>query len=212
MTFPLDLYVLVADLDQEQAIRALIEHRAASLGIRSGRSEVKKHPQHDGGCFRQAPDLLRTMQSQAAHALVVFDREGSGAEDKAASEIEAHLERRLDASGWNGRARAVVIDPETEIWLWSDSPHVATALGWTAGEADLRQWLTAQGFLLAGAVKPARPKEAMLAVLRETRVKPSAAIFAEAARKVGLDRCQDRSFLRLRDLLRAWFPRETASS
>jgi hypothetical protein len=209
MTFPLDLYVLVADLDQEQAIRTLLEHRTASLGIRSARSEVKKHPQHDGGCFRQAPDLLRTLQSQAAHALVVFDREGSGAEDKTAAEIEANLERRLDDSGWDGRARAVVIDPETEIWLWSDSPHVAAALGWTAGEVDLRQWLTGQGHLSAGAVKPARPKEAMLAVLRQTRVKPSAAIFAEAARKVGLDRCQDRSFIRFREILRDWLPPQT---
>ena len=52
----------------------------------------------------------------------------------------------------------------------------------------------------------------MLAVLRETRVKPSAAIFAEAARKVGLDRCQDRSFLRFRQILRDWFPQEAASS
>lgn len=206
MTFALDLYVLVADLDQEQAIRALLEHRTASLGIRSGRTEVKKHPQHDGGCFRQAPDLLRTMQFQAAHALVVFDREGSGAEDKSAAEIEANLEQRLDESGWNGRARVVVIDPETEIWLWSDSPHVGTALGWTAGEAELRRWLTGQGFLSVGAVKPARPKEAMLAVLRQTRVKPSAAIFAEAARKVGLDRCQDRSFVRFRQILRDWLP------
>jgi hypothetical protein len=206
MPYPLDLYVLVADLDQEQAIRALLEHRTASLGIRPGRTEVRKHPQHDGGCYRQASALLRTMQSQAAHALVVFDREGSGAEDKAASEIEADLERRLDISGWDGRARVVVIDPETEIWLWSDSPHVATALGWTAGEADLRQWLTGRGFLAAGQVKPARPKEAMLAVLRETRVKPSAAIFGEAARKVSLDRCQDRSFLRFRQILRDWFP------
>lgn len=141
--------------------------------------------------------------------LVVFDREGSGAENKTAAEIEADLERRLDVSGWDGRARAVVIDPETEIWLWSDSPHVAAAPGWTAGESELRQWLTGQGFLLAGAVKPVRPKEAMLAVLRETRVKPSAAILAEAARKVGLDRCQDRSFVRFRQILRGWFPAGT---
>jgi hypothetical protein len=206
MAFPLDLYVLVADLDQEQAIRALLEHRTASLGIRSARAEVKKHPQHDGGCFRQAPDLLRTLQSQAAHALVVLDREGSGAEAKTAAEIETDLERRLHESGWDERARAVVIDPETEIWLWSDSPHVAAALGWTAGEAELRRWLIGQGFLAADSAKPARPKEAMLAVLRQTRVKPSAAIFAEAARKVGLDRCRDRSFLRFRQILREWLP------
>ncbi|MGB8294767.1 MAG: hypothetical protein WCG85_05010 [Polyangia bacterium] len=206
MAFPLDLYALVADLDQEQAVRALLEHRTASLGIRPCRFEARKHPQHDGGCFRHAPALLRTMQAQTEHALVVLDREGSGAEDKSAAEIEADLERRLDESGWNGRARAVVIDPETEIWLWSDSPHVAAALGWTAGEADLREWLFRQGFLSGGARKPARPKEALLAVLRKTGVKPSASIFGEAARKVSLDRCQDRSFLRFRQILQAWLP------
>jgi hypothetical protein len=206
MTYPLDLFVLVADQDQAQAILALLEHRTPSLGVRTCRFEVRKHPQHDGGCFRQAPDLLRTMQSQAAHALVVLDREGSGADEKAPGEIEANLEGRLGTSGWDDRARAVVIDPELEIWLWSDSPHVATALGWIAGEADLQKWLTGQGFLSAGAVKPARPKEAMLAVLHETRVKPSASIFAEAARNVSLERCQDRSFLRFRDILRGWFP------
>jgi hypothetical protein len=43
-------------------------------------------------------------------------------------------------------------------------------------------------------------------VLRETRVKPSASIFGEAARKFSLDRCQDRSFLRFRKILRAWLP------
>ena len=206
MAFPLDLYVLVADLDQEQAVRALLEHRTASLGIRACRFEARKHPQHDGGCFRNAPALLRTMQAQTEHALVVLDREGSGAEDKTAAEIETELEGRLDESGWNGRAQVVVIDPETEIWLWSDSPHVATVLGWTAGEADLRQWLSRQGFLPAGASKPSRPKEALRAVLRETRVKPSASIFGEAARMVSLDRCQDRSFLRFRKILQAWLP------
>ena len=112
MAFPLDLYLLVADLDQEQAVRALLEHRTASLGIRACRFEARKHPQHDGGCFRNAPALLRTMQAQTEHALVVLDREGSGAEDKTAAEIETELEGRLDESGWNGRAQVVVIDPE----------------------------------------------------------------------------------------------------
>jgi hypothetical protein len=49
----------------------------------------------------------------------------------------------------------------------------------------------------------------MLAVLRETGVKPSAANFGAIARKVSIERCQDRSFVRLRELLRGWFPLET---
>ena len=148
------------------------------------------------------------MQSQAAHALVVLDLEGSGAEERPPSEVEADLEQRLADSGWSHRAGVVVIDPELEIWLWSDSPHVAAALGWPASNPDLKQWMVQQGLVTADGHKPARPKEAMLAVLRETRVKPSASIFAEAARKVSIDRCQDRSFLRLRQILRNWFPPE----
>jgi hypothetical protein len=206
MTYQLDLFVLTAGSDEKAAMDALLEHRAASLGIRTCRFEVRKHPQHDGGCLLRAPELLRTVQSQAAHALVVFDREGCGAEARAPSEIEVELEALLDQQGWERRARVVVIDPELEIWLWSDSPHVARVLGWTGDGANLREWLTAKGFLSAGAIKPARPKETMKAVLRETRVKFSAAIFADAARKVSLDRCQDPSFIRFRQILRDWFP------
>ena len=125
---------------------------------------------------------------------------------KPTSEIEIDLEGRLAKLGWGERARAVAIDPELEIWLWSDSPHVDSVLGWDASRPDLRKWMVDQGLLTAGAVKPAHPKEAMDAVLRATRGKASASIFAEAARKVGLDRCQDRSFLRFRQILRDWFP------
>jgi hypothetical protein len=205
MDFTLDLHVLVADLDQEQAIRGLLEDRTMSLGIRRVRFEVRKHPQHDPGCLNQAAPLLRGLQAEAQHALVVLDREGSGRESMRAAEIETELEERLNHSGWNGRARVVVIDPETEVWVWSDSSHVAEALGWVGERTDLREWLSRKGFIVGGALKPERPKEAMLAALRETGVKPSASIFGQLARTVSLERCQDRSFLRFRDILRAWF-------
>ena len=76
-------------------------------------------------------------------------------------ELERELDARLDKADWQGRARAVVIDPETEIWLWSDSPHVAAVLGWGSEKGDLRAWLNERGLLAAGAMKPTRPKEAL---------------------------------------------------
>jgi hypothetical protein len=206
MGLPLDLSVLVADADQKAAIEGLLESRTSSLGIRPCRFEVQKHPQRDNGCVGGGVKLLALARSQAEHALLVFDREGCGKEGETAEELEHRLDVELDQSGWEGRARTVVIDPETEIWLWSDSPHVATTFGWTSERGEIRAWLGERGFLAPGEMKPSHPKEAMLEVLRETGVKRSAANFGAIARKVSLDRCRDRSFLRLRDLLRGWFP------
>jgi hypothetical protein len=205
MEFPLDLFVLVADADQKAAVQGLLGSREASLGIRPCRFDVQKHPQRDPGCVGSGVELLATVKNQAEHGLLIFDREGCGREDATAEVLERELDSRLDQSGWDGRARTVVIDPETEILLWSDSPHVAETFGWASDRGDLRDWLRGRNLLQAGQAKPTRPKEAMLAVLGETGVKASAANFGAIARKVSLERCQDRSFLRLRDLLRSWF-------
>ncbi len=210
MPYALDLFVLVADLDQQQTVKVLLEQRSRSLGIRSPVFEMTKHPQHDGGCYKTSPAILQTLQSQAAHAIVMLDREGSGADDNAPEDIEADLDQRLSQSGWGDRARAIVLDPEIEMWVWSSSPHVDEVLGWSGRTPKLREWLTQEGFLRAGQTKPARPKEALRSALRQGRIKPSAALFGQLASKVGLEHCRDRAFLRLRDTLRAWFgPRPT---
>lgn len=205
MPYAIDLHVLVADLDQQQALQTLLEHRCPSLGIQRTRFEVAKHPQHDGGCYKTSPGLLQTLQSYAAHAIVVLDREGSGVEQKSAEEIEADLDARLDVSGWGDRARTIVVDPEIEMWVWASSPHVDEILGWAGRSPSLRDWLTSQGFFEAGQTKPTRPKEAFRAALRKSGLKPHAPIFGRLARVVGLGGCKDRSFLRLGEVLRGWF-------
>jgi hypothetical protein len=136
----------------------------------------------------------------------MFDREGCGNERLSGVDLEAEVEGRLQVNGWGYRAKAVVIDPELESWVWSDSPEVEKTLGWTGRTPVLRSWLNENGFLEAGVAKPARPKEALEAILRVVRKPRSSAIYQELARSVSLKRCVDAAFARLRATLQGWFP------
>jgi hypothetical protein len=53
--------------------------------------------------------------------------------------------------------------------------------------------------------KPDRPKEAMEEALRRSRTPRSSSLYAELARKVGVQRCVDSAFQQFRDMLCRWF-------
>ena len=182
----LDLIVLVADADAEWALRTLLEQRSESLGIRPLRYEVRRHPGHDPGVFREAPAFLRAYVQRADYALVLLDRAGSGVEHRlAAQEMEGELEERLKRNGWSGlppRAAAIVLDPELEVWVWTRSPHVAEVLG--VSQEQLEHILGRLPATEGG--KPAAPKEALKKVLRQSRRPFSARIFRELAERVSL--------------------------
>ncbi len=198
-----DLVLLVADANMEQTVKGLLS-RPEALGIRAVTFEVIKHVERDPGCLKGA-DLLRLYRDRYRHALVLFDREGSGREGSSREVLERDLEERL-ASDWGERARVVVLDPELEAWLWSDSPHVDAVLGWGGRAQSLRSWLVDRNLLVAGAVKPQRPKEAAEKALRQVWKPRSSALYGELARKVSFKRCEDPSFRRLLAILRGWFP------
>ncbi len=99
----------------------------------------------------------------------------------------------------------VVLDPELEAWLWSDSPQVDIVLGWAGKAPSLRSRLTERGLLAEGAVKPSRPKEAAEWALLQVRKPRPSKIYGELARKVSFERCEDPSFRRLLEILRGWF-------
>ena len=196
----LDLVVLVADADAEWTLRTLLEKRQGALQIRPVRSKLIRDPGRDAGVFLNAPTTLRSYLTVADHVLVMLDREGSGREHKfSAEEMESDLEQRLQAAGW-ADAVVVVLDPELEVWVWSRSPHVAAALGLSPEELTL---VLAQ-FAQNPQGKPERPKEAMLAALRQSKLPHSSRIFQELAEKVSL-RPSERAFDRLRTTLQRWF-------
>ena len=178
-----DLVVLVPDSDMESTVRGLLS-RAAALGIRLVEPKIYvDRVGKDPGCLLHAHDFLRSFSKLYAHALVMFDRHGCGREDATREQLEREVEARLAQSGWRDRAAAVVLDPELEIWIWSDLPHVSSTLGWSKGRADLNKWLQQRGFLPTPGVKPSRPKLAWRAALRVTGRSPSPSLFLDLARR-----------------------------
>jgi hypothetical protein len=202
---PTDLFVLVADQNTLAAIRGLMERRKSLRLDESFTFEIRPHPEHDPGCLLRSHEFLGPFQRQYRFAVVVFDREGCGSDDDR-GKLEASVEERLSRNGWKDRSAAIVIDPELENWVWSDSPHVAESLGWTKRNQDVRHWLRSSGDLAEGAAKPGRPKEAMERVLRQTKKPRSSTVYEALARKVGLSSCRDPAFGKLRTILQSWFP------
>lgn len=201
-----DLVVLVADKDMEQATRQLLL-RCESFGISALTYEVYTHPARDNGCRTASHELLRPLASQYRFALVLFDREGSGRDEVDREQLEHRVEEQLEANGWGGRCGALVLVPELEIWVWTDSPELDQVIGWAGRQPSVREWLRLHGFTLNADGKPNRPKEALRAALRHARKQPSASLFAALAAKASLSRCTDPTFQKLKTTLQRWFPR-----
>jgi len=199
-----DLVLLVPDCNYEKGLAELLQ-RHQSLAIRPISFDIYVHMHRDPGCCLEAHEFLRRFAGEFRHALVLFDREGCGHLGRR-DEIEAEVQARLDRAGWRGRSRVLVTEPELDVWVWSDSPHVELALGWSAEHPALRNWLRQRGFLGEGEAKPRRPKEAMEEVLRRTRRPRSASVYAQLGMRVSVERCADPAFQELRQVLQRWFP------
>ena len=140
------------------------------------------------------------------YALVLFDRHGSGDEGAERQDIQNAVEKELSRAGWENRSKAIVIDPELEMWVWSGSPHVGKVLGWDEGTGAQRAWLCKQNLWPDREAKPPDPKSALKRAMRQKKRSPTAATFKELAELVSLKKCEDPAFLELRETLQGWFP------
>jgi len=132
----------------------------------------------------------------------MFDYEGSGAATPA-GDLETELDAALTAD-WAGHAKAIVIEPELDVWMWGAETHIREVIGWR-GPSGIREWLVARQFVFDAHNKPERPKEAMEEVFRHSQVPRSSAHYQALAGRLSLTRCQDPAFLRLRGAMTAWF-------
>ena len=183
--------------------------RPESMEIRPIEVDFLVHPGRDGGARKSGPELLRLQRQRCEHAILVLDFEGSGANQSESTALEKELDRQLSVA-WGNSAKAIVIDPELDVWLWGGDNAIHEAISWI-GPQGVRQWLREQGFLFDDNNKPTRPKEALQAALRARRLPRSSAVYQEIAEKISLRRCNDRSFIRLRETLSEWFPRPRQS-
>ena len=178
--------------------------RTRSLRIRPVIPFSVVHHQKDPGCFHSPQGLLAPFTREAERALVILDRAWDGVPSEDPEGLAMEVEERLRGV-WEDRARCVVIDPEVEVWLWSDSPQASAALGWEKGPLRLRKRLESEGLWPRECSKPPDPKRAFDRVLGYSNMAYSSAIFRRVAERVGLERCQDPSFAKLVDILRGWF-------
>ncbi len=210
-----DLLFLVADKDMAEAVAGLLErdqvHRLIGcrpFGFDSRRDIKVAAGQNDPGLYMRANELLRPLVADYRRAVVIVDEEWEGS--PGAEVIEQRLQAHLADAGWSADAAlALVVRPEADVWLWSDSPHSATAFGWPSW-TELRPALEGAGWIAPGQTKPERPKEAAEWALRHCgrRAPRSAALYRQVASKVSVKRCQDGALERLLSSLRAWFPED----
>ena len=201
-----DLIVLVADRDIQKVMEGLL-HRSGTLRFRQPTFDIEIHHCHDHGCRTRSVEQLRPFLNRYRYALIVFDRHGSGSEETR-EKIQKTVERNLSRNGWPNCAKAIVIDPEIETWVWSKSSNVCRVLGWKKSYEKLREFLETGGFWPETSLKPPKPKEAMLKILRVGRVRRSSEIFFQLASTVNPRYCQDSAFKELLQTLREWFPPE----
>jgi len=200
-----DLIVIVADSEMEFAIRTVLGRHKA-LGIRQITFDIKRHVQRDAGCLTDCHNYLREDIRNYQYSMVLFDREGCGRELHSSLVIEKEVEERLTINGWKDRCAVIVIDPELEAWVWSDSPVVDEVFGWKDRNPHLREWIKAKTpFWSPEKIKPERPKEALQSAMKEVRQPFSSFLFADLAQSVSLERCVDSSFQKFKAVLKKWF-------
>ena len=205
-----DLVVLVADKDLEEAVQALLP-RTDDLKLRSFRFEVRRHPNRDGGCRTGAANFLRPFLQRYRRSLVLFDRDGCGS-SRSRTEIQREVDADLARNGWASRTKSIVIEPELEAWVWGDLAQASRTLGWGEDAAGLRRCLRSWNLWEPRCPKPSDPKKAMRAAMEcappGRRRKRSARIFREIAGSTPVESCRDPAFSDLRSALQAWFPAE----
>jgi hypothetical protein len=200
-----DLVVLVADKNMQFALNGIL-NRHQALNIREITYTVIPFvSRNDPGCYKEAHNFLQSHSLSYSYALVLFDYEGCGQEGRSVPEIEDEVKRRLMQSGWADRASVIVIKPELEVLVWSDSPEVSQCLGWNDPQQSLRAWLEQQAVWQKGDQKPTDPRLALEKVLHKLRKPRSSKLYGDLANSVSFQRCIDPSFDRLRQVLRTWF-------
>jgi len=198
-----DLALLVADKNMDFAMRGILA-RPEALKIQAIEYEIKPHAGRDGGVRTTGPEIMALLRDQFRHGIVMLDWEGSGTDVNSVHALQQELDERL-SKFWDDRARAIVIDPELDAWIWGSDNVMGEVLDW-GEEKPIREWLAEQGFEFDPARKPLRPKEALETLMIHLGEPRSSALYRKVTTRISLTRCADPGFTRLKFFLQKWFP------
>lgn len=209
-----DCFFLVADKNMEFVLRGLFGraglHR--SIGCSTFVFDVTEDcliaAYRDPDVQKKSADYTRTKQLTHKNLVVMLDSAWDGS--PGAEAIREQIANDLRRGGWpENRFAVIVIDPELEVWMWQESPHVHDALAFDPdrfGAPSLRGWLADRGLWFPHEKKPRDPKKAFTTVLAEASRPRSSTIYKKIASRVSLNECTDPAFNTLCDALRRWFP------
>ena len=199
-----DLIILVADQNMRDCIEGLIPKLPHALKITPFTYDIFVHTNRDPGCRTQSPAFLISFQNKYRFGLVIFDKEGCGQESLSREELEENVEISLSITGWNDRAKTIVIEPELENWIWVRSSQLAEIINWENIDS-LYQWLADEEYLTNDSPKPQHPKEAFEAALYISKKRRSSSIYKQISSRVSFKNCTDQSFLKFIQCMNDWF-------
>ena len=198
----------------QYALKGLFERQGLHLSIGCRHfafdlaKDSRKVANHDPDVYKNAARYARPIQATHRHLVVMLDNDFDSSPGTVA--IRNEVSEDLIRSGWREDTFAViVIDPELEVWLWQESPHVDDALAFDPvrfAAPSLRAWLADRALWLPDEKKPRDPKKAFTEALRQASEPRSSTIFEKIACSVSLRHCTDPAFNTLCDALRRWFP------
>lgn len=133
-----DLVVLLPNKDAQFLWNGVLA-RAGDMGLRTPSVQFDTHQLRDAGCL-DADEFLESQTSRFERALVfVANRTRSGRPGRSREELEATIERNMGRSGWERRAKAIVVDPGIERWLLDRELREP----WVPGTGDLQSKIDA---------------------------------------------------------------------
>jgi hypothetical protein len=205
-----DLFVLTADSDAQALLRSVLR-RHEDLRIRQISFDVQRFTGRDSGIVKEGPEIARVLVNKRDYSrlILVWDHHGSGWHERKPEQAVDRIQQRLDGATFAERSAAIVIVPELEEWLWHCPRSIGRLLGFGMEELDpVTEHVAGRLGLPKQRCCREKPKEIFEAILyRQRRRKPLPEDFERLGSLSNLeDWCNSKTFARLVEILRTWFP------
>jgi hypothetical protein len=118
-----DLLVILAGKNDEAVIRSVLS-RHQDIGIHHLIFEINRLGS-DSKVVGYGPTLALAEKNRYRYFLCIWDHQGSGREKRMKpNQVQGIVQKSLNGKTLKGRSKALVIDPELEIWLWQDKEAI----------------------------------------------------------------------------------------